>query len=602
MSTLDQNNEALTPEQETAAAVEAEQSASAETAAQAPTDTADADPAAAADAEPAVDAQPEAAAEPEAPADAGAEPEASAAEPTSDADAPAEAATEPDAPAAEPATDAPADAAAEPEAPAAEPGAGADEADAPAGEPEAAAAAPAAPEASAESESPAPTPQAVPRPAPGPRPTPRAIPRAAAPVAPVAAPVSATPVGDAEAWGRIEDDGSVSVREGDAWRVVGEYPDGTSAEALEYFARKFNDLEVRVVTLEQRLATGGASASDLRKQANALKGEVVGAAAVGDLVGLAGRLDALTGALAEASEEEAAANRAALDAAVAEREAIVVKVEQLSARDPQQVQWKQASAELDAIFAEWQAHQKTAARLPKSVAQALWKRFRDARATFERNRRSFFAQLDGQHKAARDAKSRIVEKAEALSARGEDGIPAYRALLDEWKSAGRAGRKTDDALWARFKAAGDVLYGARAERDEAEQAESAPRIAAREELLAEAKAVADEKDLVKARKLLTNIQDRWEGVGRIFPRDTERGLDGRMRQVEQDLKRREDVDWKNNDPRTKARANDMSQQLQDAIAGLEADLAAAEAKGDKRRIDEAREALEARRTWLRAIG
>nr|WP_119698016.1 DUF349 domain-containing protein [Microbacterium halotolerans] len=435
-----------------------------------------------------------------------------------------------------------------------------------------------------------------------PRPTPAAVPHPNAPVAPTAPAVPTTSAAEAEQWGRIESDGTVAVREGDDWRVVGEYPDGTPEEALAYFVRKFNDLEVRVVTLEQRHATGGASASDLRKQAAALKGEVVGAAAVGDLLGLAGRLDALTAALAEASEEEAAANRAALDAAIAERESIVVKVEELAARDPKQVQWKQASAELDTVFAEWQNHQKTGPRLPKSVAQALWKRFRDSRATFERNRRAFFAQLDEEHKTARDRKARIVERAEALAPQGEQGIPAYRALLDEWKAAGRAGRKTDDSLWARFKTAGDLLYGARAERDAAEQAESQPRIAAREELLREAAAVSDEKDLVKARKLLTNIQDRWEDVGRIFPREAERALDGKMRQIEQDLKRREEVDWKKNDPRTRARANDMSQKLEDAIAALEADLSAAEATGDRRRIDKAREALEARRAWLRAIG
>ena len=307
-------------------------------------------------------------------------------------------------------------------------------------------------------------------------------------------------------------------------------------------------------------------------------------------------------ALAEASEEEAAAHRHAVDEAIGHRTGIVEQIEQLAARDPQQVQWKQASGELDALFAAWQNHQKTGPRLPKSTAQSLWKRFRDARATFERHRRAFFAELDEQHKAARDRKSRIVERAEALAPQGEQGIPSYRSLLDDWKAAGRAGRKTDDALWARFKAAGDVLYGARADRDAAEQAESQPRIAAREELLVEAQAVADEKDLVKARKLLTGIQRRWEETGRIFPRDVERSLDGRMRQIEQDLKRREDVDWKQNDPETKARANSMSEQLQDAIAKLESEVAEAEASGDAKRIDEAREALEARRLWLRAIG
>lgn len=447
-------------------------------------------------------------------------------------------------------------------------------------------------------------PRPAPVPKPGPVPSPAAVarPRPTAAPPPAAPAVPATSTDEARSWGRIEDDGTVAVREGDSWRVVGEYPDGTPEEALTYFVRKFNDLEVRVVTLEQRHARGGAGASDLRKQAASLKEEVVGAAAVGDLVGLAGRLDALVEALAEASEEEAAAHRQAVDEAVAHRTGIVEQIEQLAARDPQQVQWKQASAELDALFAAWQNHQKTGPRLPKSTAQALWKRFRDARSTFERHRRAFFAELDEQHKAARDRKSRIVERAEALAPQGEQGIPAYRSLLDEWKAAGRAGRKTDDALWARFKAAGDVLYGARADRDAAEQAESQPRIAAREELLVEAQAVADERDLAKARKLLTSIQRRWEDTGRIFPRDVERSLDARMRQIEQDLKRREDVDWKQNDPETKARANDMSQQLHDAIAKLEDELAEAEASGEQKRIDEAREALEARRLWLRAIG
>nr|WP_229663029.1 DUF349 domain-containing protein [Microbacterium album] len=403
-------------------------------------------------------------------------------------------------------------------------------------------------------------------------------------------------------WGRVDAGGAVSVREGEQWRVVGEYPDGSPEEALAYYRRKYDDLALRVRTLEQRHLRGGASASDLRGQARRLKDEVTGAAAVGDLVGLADRLDALTGTLAEASAEEAAAQRAAVDEAIAHRTSIVERVEELAARDPRSVQWKQAMADLNAAFEEWQQHQQTGPRLPKSTAQALWKRFRDARGTVERHRRAFFAELDEAHKTARDLKTRIVERAEALAPRGEDGIPAYRALLDEWKAAGRAGRKADDALWARFKAAGDALYSARAERDAAEQAESAPRIEARKALLEEAKAVAETADLTKARQLLTSIQRRWDEVGRIFPRDTERALDDQLRKIEQDLRAREDVDWKRNNPETKARANEATRQLQEAIDRLEKELADAQAKGDAKGEAEAREALEARRSWLSAIG
>src|SRR5690606_13012467 len=124
--------------------------------------------------------------------------------------------------------------------------------------------------------------------------------------------------------------------------------------------------------------------------------------------------------------------------------------------------------------------------------------------------------------------------------KGVDGIPAYRNLLDEWKASGRAGRKADDALWARFKAAGDALYAARAEQSAAEEAESAPKIEAKNALLDEAKAVADESNIKQARALLTRIQRQWDEIGRVFPREKERALDDKLRTVEQSLKSREE--------------------------------------------------------------
>ncbi|MDT3343910.1 DUF349 domain-containing protein [Microbacterium sp. KSW2-22] len=414
---------------------------------------------------------------------------------------------------------------------------------------------------------------------------------------------SATPESaETQPWGRVDDDGTVSVREGDQWRVVGQYPDGTPEEALAYFERKYADLASEVTLLEVRHRRGGASASDLRGTARTIRERLDGAAAVGDLATLEARVTALEGALSEASAEEAQAQRAAVDAAVAERESIVAEIEAIAAKDPRSIQWKQTTADVAALFARWQEHQSTGPRLPKAIGQQLWKRFRDARAVVDKNRREFYSSLDEQHKSARDAKTRLVERAEALAPRGEDGISAYRELLDQWKSAGRAGKKADDALWARFKAAGDVLYGARIERENADVEASKEKIEAKRALLDEAAAVAKEKDNAKARTLLTNIQRRWDEIGRVFPRDTERGLDDQLRKVETTLKSREDEDWKRNNPETKARQNDMTSQLQDAITKLEEELAAAEATKDKAAIAKAKDALEARKGWLRALG
>ena len=414
--------------------------------------------------------------------------------------------------------------------------------------------------------------------------------------------VEAPAASAAEPWGRVDEDGTVSVREAGGWRVVGQYPDGSAEEALAYFERKYADLAGEVTLLEVRHRRGGASASDLRSTARTINGKLDGAAAVGDLASLVARVAALTQTLAAESETEAVAAREAVEDAVKARTELVEKAEALAARDPRTVQWKQATADLNALFEQWQSQQQHGPRLPKSTAQQLWKRFRDARATVDKHRRAFYAELDEAHKAVRDRKTALVEKAEALSSKGEDGIPAYRELLDDWKTAGRAGKKVDDALWARFKAAGDALYGARVEREAADAEASREKIDLKRALLEEAKVVPDERDIAKARSILTGIQRRWDEIGRIFPRDTERSLDDELRRIENGLRGREDADWKRNDPEQKARANDMTRQLMDAIEKLEDELAAAKKTGDKKAIANATEALEARRSWLKALG
>ena len=153
---------------------------------------------------------------------------------------------------------------------------------------------------------------------------------------------------------------------------------------------------------------------------------------------------------------------------------------------------------LDALFDQWQSQQQNGPRLPKSTGQQLWKRFRDARATIDKHRREFYAELDEAHKArARPASSVSSSGPRRSRPKGEDGIATYRELLDEWKTAGRAGKKVDDALWARFKAAGDALYGARSEREAADAEASREKIEAKRALLDEAESIADETDIAQ---------------------------------------------------------------------------------------------------------
>ncbi|MHA6668046.1 DUF349 domain-containing protein [Homoserinimonas sp. A447] len=403
-----------------------------------------------------------------------------------------------------------------------------------------------------------------------------------------------------ESWGRVDSTGTVFVRDGDVEREVGQFPDGTPEEALAYFQRKYTDLAGQVTLLEQRIKRG-TPAADIASTVDALRKTLETANAVGDLASLRARLDALGGAVGELTEKQLAENKAALDEAVAERTALVVEAEKLAARDPAKAQWKSVSAELDDIFARWQKHQQDGPRLPKAEGNELWKRFRAARTTIETHRKAFFAELDATHKQARNQKQELVEKAEALVPQGVAGIPAYRSLLEAWKASGRAGKKFDDALWAKFKAAGDALYSAKSEVDAKDNEEFSANLDLKLALLAEAEPLLTETDRSKARNALASIQTRWDQVGKV-PRDKVKSVEDRLRKVETAVRKLDDEHWQKNNPERQARSEGLASQLHDAIAKLEEELAAARASGDAKRIAEAQEALDARKAWLGAIG
>lgn len=401
-------------------------------------------------------------------------------------------------------------------------------------------------------------------------------------------------------WGRVDETGTVFVRTSDGEREVGQYPDASAEEALAYFERKYADLAGQVGLLEQRVRRG-APAADVSKAVAKLRESVASANAVGDLDSLARRLEALSGTTKELTEQQQAEAKAAVDEAIAARTRIVEQAEALAAQDPAKTQWKQATAELDALFASWQQHQQEGPRLPKSEANELWKRFRAARSTIEQHRKAFFAELDAAHRDVRTRKQRLIERAEALAPRGADAVADYRNLLDEWKQAGRAGKKLDDALWAKFKAAGDVLFQAKAEVDAQEDEAYRVNLTEKLALLDEAEKLLTETDPKRARAALNRIQRNWDDIGRV-PRDQVRPVEDRLRKVETHVRSLEDQHWEREDPERKARSEGMLGQLQDAIAKLEGELAAAEASGDAQAAAAAREALDARRAWLKAVG
>ncbi|NMR20135.1 DUF349 domain-containing protein [Cellulomonas fimi] len=472
---------------------------------------------------------------------------------------------------------------------------------------EPAAPAPAAPAPAPAAAAPRPVPRPIPRPVPRPAPAPTAGQEAAARTpsaasAPVAPPLDAAESAAAAAFGRVDEDGTVHVRESAGERVVGQYPGASPDEALALYVRRFLDLQAKVVLFEARLGVADLSVKEIDQTIAKLVEEVAEPAAVGDLDGLRARLDGLRAVAAERRAVLDAERAAAKEAAVAARTAIVEEAEKIAGTDPEKIQWRPAGEQLRTLLEQWKEAQRTGPRIDRPTEESLWKRFSHARTSFDRERRHFFAELESRNTAARAAKESLVAEAEALSTSTDWGATAaaYRDLMARWKSAGRASRKDDDALWARFRGAQDAFFAARDAASAATDSEFQANLAVKEQLLVEAEKLVPVKDLGAAKAGLRDIQDRWEAAGKV-PRGDIQRVEGRLRAVETAVREADQAAWSRGNPETRARAEGAAAQLEAAISGLEADLAAAKVAGNQRKIAEAQEALDARRAWLEQV-
>jgi hypothetical protein len=395
-----------------------------------------------------------------------------------------------------------------------------------------------------------------------------------------------------DAWGRVADDGTVYVRTAAGERVVGSWQAGSPDEALAFFKRKFAALETEVGLLEQRMTTTDLSPAHAQATITRLLAAVADAHAVGDLDGLRGRLESLTGLVDHKREEHKAAREQARTEAHEAKERIVAEAERIAA---EATHWKISGERMRQLLDEW----KAAPRGDRAIETALWKRLSAARNAFTKRRKAYFAGLEEEREEARTRKEKLVTEAELLASSTDWGptASAFRELMRSWKEAGRADRTAEEELWTRFKTAQDGFFAARGEVLHAKDAELRQHAEVKAKLLTDAEKLVPVSDPRAARSVLRGIQERWEQAGPV-PRDSHERLEGGLRRVEEAVRKAEDNQWRRSNPEALSRARGTVEQIRSAITQLEGQLAKAQAAGDSTAQQRAEEAIAARRSWL----
>src|SRR6185437_8749472 len=189
--------------------------------------------------------------------------------------------------------------------------------------------------------------------------------------------------------------------------------------------------------------------------------------------------------------------------------------------------WKISGERLRQLLEEW----KAAPRADRAVEAALWKRLSAARNAFNKRRKAYFAELEGERETARARKEQLCTEAEELASSTDWAATAaaFRELMRSWKLAGRAARGDEDALWNRFKTAQDAAL-----REHA---------AVKSQLLEEAAKLVPVTDVRAARAALRGIQERWEQAGPVPRQDHER-LESGLRRIEEAVRKAEDSQWR----------------------------------------------------------
>ncbi len=395
----------------------------------------------------------------------------------------------------------------------------------------------------------------------------------------------------ASEWGRVDDDGSVYVKTSDGERHVGQMPDASPEEAMAFYVRRYEALALEVDLLHKRVNSGVLSPEESATAVKTVRGQLIDAHAVGDLAALSARLDELGPVIASNREARRVEKARRTTEAKGEKEKLAAEAEAIaSGRD-----WKNGANRLRELLEQW----KQLPRIEKAADDALWKRFSSARSAYTKARKIHFAEQDEKRDAARVVKERLAKEAESLATSTDWGPTAglYRDLMRQWKAAGPAPKGVDDELWKRFRGAQDTFFGARDESNAALDAEFAANAEVKEKLIVEAEALLPVTDLAAAKAAFRDLADRWDEAGKV-PRDRIKELEGKMRVVEQAIRKVEDEQWQRSDPEKSARADDMVAKLEAAIAEAEAKLEKARAAGDAKRIKELEENLEGRRSFL----
>ena len=184
----------------------------------------------------------------------------------------------------------------------------------------------------------------------------------------------------------------------------------------------------------------------------------------------------------------------------------------------------EAFRKLQKLHDEWRETGPVAVEFKES----LWERFKEASSRINKRHQEHFEGLKAEQMKNLALKQELCEKTEALLTREiltrKDWNKASEELLEiqkVWKTIGFAPKKDNNRIYERFRTACDKFFELKRDFYAGVKSEMEHNLAIKQELCAEAEALAMSEDWKHATDELIALQVRWKQVGPVARRHSD---------------------------------------------------------------------------------
>ncbi|WP_297065131.1 DUF349 domain-containing protein [uncultured Duncaniella sp.] len=160
--------------------------------------------------------------------------------------------------------------------------------------------------------------------------------------------------------------------------------------------------------------------------------------------------------------------------------------------------------------------------VPKEVREEIWGRFKDISAEINKRYQTFFEERKARERENELAKEALCERIESYEfdklstyAAWDEMTKQIIAAQEEWKKIGYASRKSNNALFARFRETCDKFFAAKAEFFRGMKDTLSRNLEKKIALCERAEALKDSTEWRKTADELAALQKEWKTIGAV---------------------------------------------------------------------------------------